>query len=155
MDVYLIRHAHAGSRGPGHHDIYRQLSAKGHGRAGELVDILADAAFGAIYSSPATRCVQTVEPLAASRSIEVVEHHSLWEEGSVDDVFELLEACTTAGAVLCSHGNIIPEVIETLGRRDLPVKGRGCEKGSIWVLEHDGKKFRGARYLGKKVTNLA
>ena len=40
MNVYLIRHAHAGDRGSGPRDKYRPLSDKGHRRAAELADML-------------------------------------------------------------------------------------------------------------------
>ncbi len=159
MAVYLIRHAHAGSRGPGHHDIYRPLSEKGARRATALVELLADVPFASILSSPATRCVQTVEPLAAARGMEIVESEDLWEDADVTDVLELIERAAAEGSVdsnvaVSSHGNLIPIIVEVLAARGVPIKGRGCEKGSVWLLEHDGASFTSARYTSKTAEML-
>ncbi len=154
MAIYFVRHAHAGSRGPGHHDRYRPLSDRGVARAVELVDLLGDAPFTQVVSSPATRCVQTVEPLATARGLAVVEDERLWEDGYAADVMGLLGDLAKDGAVLCSHGNIIPEVIDLAARGGAKVKGRGCEKGSVWTLELKGSKIKKATYQGKKVTAL-
>lgn len=147
MDLYLVRHAHAGSRGPGPHDKWRPLSEQGLQRAAELAGLLADVEVGAILSSPATRCVQTVDPLAERLGMEVVETDALWEGASIDEALELLDDHAATGAVISSHGDIIPHVIETLGRRGVPLTGRGCEKGSVWVLSHDGSGYSSARYV--------
>lgn len=153
-ELYLIRHAHAGTRTSGPHDRYRPLSDKGHGRAADLIGLLNDGVFDRIVSSPATRCSQTVEPLAHSRAIEIEETDVLWEGGAIDDVLALLEECAAGGAVICSHGDIIPEVIETLAHRGATIKGRGCEKGSIWTLTHDGTTFVRASYSSKREATL-
>ncbi len=149
MDVYLIRHAHAGSRGPDNRDKWRTLSDKGHQRAGVLADLLADIEVAAVVSSPATRCVQTVEPLAARLGLLVEEDDTFWEDGSLDDALDAVLARAADGVVICSHGNIIPALIDWLARQGMPVTGRGCEKGSVWVLSHDGAEFTGARYISK------
>ncbi len=146
MDVYLIRHAHAGSRGPGSHDKWRPLSEKGHDQAMSLAELLADVDVGVVLSSTATRCVQTVEPLAKHLGLEVIESDALWEEATVHEAIELVSEHTTTGAVVSSHGNIIPEFLEVLAQQGVPITGRGCEKASVWVVSHDGTRFTGARY---------
>ncbi|MGH1502273.1 MAG: SixA phosphatase family protein [Acidimicrobiales bacterium] len=155
MAIYFVRHAHAGSRGPGHHDRYRPLSERGTARATELVDLLADAPFTQVVSSPATRCVQTVEPLALARGLDVIEDERLWEDGFAEDVMGLLGDLAKVGAVLCSHGNIIPEVVDLAARGGAKVKGRGCEKGSVWILEFKGSKIKKATYQSKRAISLA
>ena len=48
------------------------------------------------------------------------------------------------GAVMCSHGDVIPEVIDALERRGMEVSGfRESRKGSVWVLERRGDEFIG------------
>ena len=91
MNVYLIRHAQAGDRGHGPRDKYRPLSDKGQRRAAELATMLGDAPISRIVSSPATRCTQTVQPLADALGLEVVEHDDLWEGSSIDDVLAVLQ----------------------------------------------------------------
>ena len=64
MAVYLVRHAHAGARHSEQHDRYRQLSEKGWRRAGVITELLSDVDVDLVLSSPATRCVQTVQGTA-------------------------------------------------------------------------------------------
>ena len=66
MDLYLVRHAHAGSRSSWEgRDLHRPLSKKGRRQADAIADLLAEAGIERLLSSPARRCVQTLEPLAA------------------------------------------------------------------------------------------
>ncbi len=151
MAVYLIRHAHAGARDSSRHDRYRTLSEKGWRRAHTRVDVRSEVEITGILSSPATRCVQTVEPLATATGLEITEHGDLWEDASTNDVMALLDANIDGNVVMSSHGNLIPLMVEQLAARGVRVKGRGCEKGSIWVLDHDGREFTKATYVSKTV----
>ena len=66
------------------------------------------------------------------------------------DVLELLrgEAAVDGDLVLCSHGDLIPEVLNRLLRNGMTVVGaRGCEKGSIWSLETKGRDIVRGSYL--------
>lgn len=154
MDLYLIRHAHAGTRSAHHHDDYRALSERGWARAEELDMFFAEVEVARIFSSAATRCVQTVEPMAKRHGLEIVEHGDLAEGSLITDAVTLLASVSDAPTVLCSHGDIIPAVIDMLGNDGVPIKGRGCEKGSVWIVSHNGKSFTGARHLKKKATSL-
>lgn len=151
MEAYLIRHAHAGTRTGGLHDRYRPLSPGGFQQAAALVDFFADRTVGAVLSSPATRCVQTVEPLAAMLGIPVVEESALWEDVGLDDVIGLLTsltaASTPAGVVLCSHGNLIPAVVEHVAATGADIHGRGCERASIWMIHSVDGRWVEARYF--------
>ena len=45
---------------------------------------------------------------------------------------------------MCSHGDVIPQVIDALERRGMEVSGfRDSRKGSVWVLEKHGDQFVG------------
>ncbi|MGZ4717068.1 MAG: SixA phosphatase family protein, partial [Acidimicrobiales bacterium] len=78
MPVYLIRHAHAGSRaGWGGDDDARPLSPKGRAQTTGLTTWLADQPVDEVRSSPSARCRQTVEPLAASHGLEVESDRTL------------------------------------------------------------------------------
>lgn len=136
-------------------DIYRPLTDEGHRRAGELAELLADEPVGRLLSSPATRCAQTLGPLSHTRGIELEECAELWEGSGVDEALALLAQPGFEGVVACSHGDIIPAAIERLGDTGVPVHGRGCELGSVWVLGHDGSQWTGAHYVGRKATSLA
>ncbi len=156
MHVYLIRHAHAGQREEGIDDRSRPLSDKGIIRAEELVTLLAQRPIDRIVSSPAVRCVQTVEPLAQARGLGIGLHDVLWEDASATDTLAFLENVLPAlsGLVVCSHGNIIPELLDLLDRRQVPVIGHGCEKGSVWVLTHLDGRWTDARRVKKKAQAL-
>ncbi|MFW2383627.1 MAG: SixA phosphatase family protein [Acidimicrobiales bacterium] len=147
MKLYLVRHAHAGVRSNAdRHDKYRQLSGRGRKAADQIAASLGDIDVKAIVSSPSTRCVQTVEPLAAALGLEVIEDNRLWEDASIDEAIDVLIEHRHKGAVLCSHGNIIPEMLHWLIEDGLKTKGRGCAKGSVWTIHHKDGEFTRARY---------
>lgn len=150
MQVYLVRHAHAGQRTHDGRDIYRPLSPDGNERAEDLIETFAELSVDKILSSPATRCVQTVEPLARSLGMEVEEIDGLWEGSSIGDALGALEALDLDCVVACSHGDIIPALIDTLNGRGVPITGRGCELGSVWVLDLERGRWTGARYAGRE-----
>ena len=155
MDVFLIRHAHAGQRTFGLHDRYRPLSDEGRLQADELAAFFSTSSSGglsAIYSSPATRCVQTMEPSAQAAGLEITEQEDLWEDAGLDDAMVAIEqACrvlTDSEAVaFCSHGNLIPAIVERLGHLGIVINGRGCERASVWRLHRRQGQWERAQYL--------
>ncbi|MDH3680053.1 MAG: histidine phosphatase family protein [Acidimicrobiia bacterium] len=154
MRLFLIRHAQAGDRQPGNRDLYRPLTGKGRRRALALVDLLGDAGISKVLSSPATRCVETVEPLAEHLGLEIEEQPDLWEGSSTPHVLALLERQGDHAIAACSHGDIIPEVVEALGDLGASIEGRGCEKGSVWILDRDGERWTAAVYLDRSRDQL-
>lgn len=151
MAIFLVRHAAAGDRfdwdGP---DRLRPLTARGGRQAHGLVEALEGRTVDRILTSPFTRCVATVEPLGAARGLAVEVVDELAERRSVLAI-ELAESLVGTDAVLCSHGDVIPEVLWALARRhrlDLPAPlHMRCEKGSTWVLDATGTAFVSAEYL--------
>ena len=149
MSLYLIRHASAGKRGSGAADLDRALDGSGNIRAQTIAQILGSNSVEAIYSSPARRCVETVQPLADSLGLAVEIHDELQEGASGHTLVATLSRLATAGgtAVLCSHGDLIPSTIGQLGASGVPLAGNGCAKGSIWALQVDDGKITEGRYL--------
>lgn len=150
MSIYLVRHAKAGSRrdwdGP---DEQRPLSTKGRRQARCLVDVFADRPVGAVLSSPYRRCVETVQPLADTIGMPVQEEPALAEGADVGDAVALVRRLAPGPAVLCSHGDVIPLLLEALSKADdvdLP-EDAPFAKGSTWELRTDGRRVCGARYL--------
>ncbi len=77
---YFVRHAKAGSRSHWQgDDRLRPVGKKGAKQAEALIDIFKPFKISAIYSSPYLRCMQTVEPLARDRDLEVQEAGALAE----------------------------------------------------------------------------
>jgi phosphohistidine phosphatase SixA len=105
VTIVLLRHAWAGHReGWDGDDTRRPLDARGHDQALALVDRLASHPVDRILSSPYTRCVQTVEPLAAARGVPVEPSEELGEERQERDGLALLHSLAGTNAVVCTHG---------------------------------------------------
>jgi phosphohistidine phosphatase SixA len=142
---YFVRHAKAGSRGHWQgDDRLRPLSKKGIKQAEALVDVFKPFKITAIYSSPYLRCVQTVEPLARDRGLEVQETPALEEGRGLGGAYELMRDLKLDGVVLSTHGDVVWELVEDLVQRRVIKPGEGgYEKGSTWVVEvQDGKPVR-------------
>ena len=132
MAVLLVRHAEAGDRhrweGP---DQERPVSEEGRAQGEALTSALAGYEIARVLSSPYLRCTQTVEPLAAGRGLPVEQSEDL-AEGSgpvaLERVRSLLEG--DAHTVLCTHGDVVEEVLDGLGVG----RAEETEKGATWVL---------------------
>jgi 8-oxo-dGTP diphosphatase len=146
VSIFLVRHADAVSRhGWNSDDKLRPLTDKGRFQAEGLVDLLADARIDTIVSSPAVRCTQSVEPLAGARELVVVEDNALWEAMPLTGIRRLVGELDHA--VLCSHGDLIPDLVDQLIDEGMEAVGRDCKKGSTWVLEREGPTFVRGTYL--------
>lgn len=136
LTLELVPHSASVSpeRWTGDHAI-RPLSEAGHQQAKELVETMGTDV-DAIYSSPALRCLQTVQPLARAAGLPIVELVELldtkefaepheWTQGIFKPVREAIGGGWAAGhglralvtmaeshpggrVVAASHGDIIP-----------------------------------------------
>ena len=151
MIVSLVRHAKASSRRSwSGADADRPLDATGRVQATTIADLFAGRPVKRVLSSPAQRCQQSVGQLAhqLGRSIEL--HPALAEGADPASALRLIAGLVAAGedSVLCSHGDIIPEVIDRLAHDGVRIDGiRACAKGSTWDLEADQGVVVSARYL--------
>jgi 8-oxo-dGTP diphosphatase len=146
VTVYVVRHADALSRQKWNDDdTLRPLTTKGFGQADGLLDVLAGRRIDTIVSSPAVRCTQTVVPLAKERDLTIVEDPVLWETSAVNLARRLLD--DVDHAVLCSHGDLIPDLIDELIGEGMEAVGRDCKKGSTWILEREGPAFVRGTYV--------
>ena len=147
---YLVRHAKAGARerwpGP---DQLRPLTGAGERQAERLHRALSAEGVGGareLRTSPYVRCRQTLEPLAAALRLPLVDDPRLAEGGSAGDVLALLAGGVTM--VLCSHGDVIYEVLSVLeGMGLLGGTEARMEKGSTWVLRLIAGEVVGAHYV--------
>lgn len=107
-------------------------------QAERLVTVLAPDPISAIFSSAFLRCVQTVEPLARARKLEIKLSPSLEEGSGLEGLEEFLGDRSLDETVLSTHGDIVEELVEDLGNREVIQPGYGgAEKGCTWVLEVD------------------
>ncbi|MCY4371043.1 MAG: NUDIX hydrolase [bacterium] len=143
--ILLTRHAIAGVRGEsGDDDSVRPLSERGRWQARALVDHLRCFDIDTILTSRATRCRQTVAPLAEARGLTPEISGGLWEEASTSELSGLLVGRPDGTSLLCSHRpNVQAALHQLLGSTpDLPF-----EKGSTWVFDFDGARLTAANYL--------
>lgn len=138
MTLFLVRHAHAGSRSDwAGADIDRPLSRKGRRQVEALTAHLADAPVKRVLSSAAVRCQQTVGPLARVRGLEVEVHPALTEGAPAVRTTTLLRELAAEGedVVLSSHGDVIPAALEALRGDGVAVDDRhGLPKGTLFAL---------------------
>jgi 8-oxo-dGTP diphosphatase len=148
MTLYLVRHAKAGERREWtEDDELRPLSTAGHKQARLLAKRLSAEHPTRLVSSPYVRCVQTLEPLAEHLSLEILSDRRLTEGADFTGSLELLDSLPD-GSVLCSHGDVIPAILDALIRRGLHVKSApDWRKASTWVI---GRKKSG-RYSTARV----
>ena len=129
MTLLLIRHASAGDRDDWvGDDLPRPLDARGRDQASRLPELLSDYEIARVLSSPAVRCVQTVEPLARSRGLDIEVHEELSEEQQGEAGAELVRALIGEQAALCIHGGLSDAVA-----------GVSQKKGEVLVLDDEGK----------------
>lgn len=148
MPVYLVRHAHAGSRAAWHDDDdLRPLSPKGARQAAALVERV-DGTVRTILSSPSRRCIETVEPLAERFGCVITTRKELAEGADPDDALALVLASAATSPVVCSHGDLIPKMIRRLVGDGMKTKDANIsQKGSLWLVEMDkGRPTKGRYY---------
>jgi 8-oxo-dGTP diphosphatase len=146
--LYLLRHATAGNRAKWDgHDENRSLTKKGWREAEAIAGSLADAGIERILSSPYERCVQSVKPLAKLTGASIETTRLLAEEPDLDAAYTLVDGLVGTNAVICSHGDVIPALMNRMMWAGLSLESRFyCSKGSIWVVEVDNGKFTTGHY---------
>jgi 8-oxo-dGTP diphosphatase len=147
--MYLVRHAKAGLRqrwaAP---DGERPLNRRGRGQARRLVERFRGLEIARILSSPLIRCVQTVEPLARARGLEVEPAPELVEGIDIGVALAFVRALEPVPVVLCGHGREIEELVRSFRAGGAELEGSGgIAKGSVWVLDRQNGAVVSARYL--------
>jgi 8-oxo-dGTP diphosphatase len=139
VTIYLVRHAKAGERGAWpHDDEFRPLSARGQRQARGLVDVLGDASYERLLSSPYVRCTESLAPLAFVSRLAIEPVDALAEGASLEDALTLVRKHLHHGAVMCSHGDVIPMLLEHFARNGVDLgPDPQCPKGCTWVVEPD------------------
>jgi len=145
--VYLVRHAKAADREAWQEDDdLRPLTKKGHRQAQRLRAHLGLTRVRHVLSSPSTRCLQTVAPLAAELGLGIEQAETL-REGTPHEL-ALGSIGNVAGpSVLCTHGDVMAGIVDGVARTH-PIEGAvGWKKGATWILERDGGDVIAARYV--------
>jgi phosphohistidine phosphatase SixA len=125
MPQLLVRHATAGDpKAWVGDDRARPVDERGLAQAAALVAMLEPYAFERILTSPYRRCVETVQPLAESRRLPLEYRHELGDDAAAEDARALIGQLGGANAVVCSHGDLLTELL-----------GEELEKGGVAVVE--------------------
>lgn len=147
--IYLVRHATAGRRKDWKgSDLKRPLSNRGWDQANEIGAFLADAQVERLISSRYVRCRQTLAPAADLLGLKVEKHEALFEGNSAKQTEKLLKKVGDTSAALCSHGDIVPAVLERLQSNGTDLEDDiQFAKGSIWAIDVVEGTFPTARYI--------
>jgi 8-oxo-dGTP diphosphatase len=122
--IELVPHFDAGERWTSDNDM-RPLSALGERQARAAAKALAADPIDALFSSPALRCYMSLSPLSDMLGIEIEEMAELAEsdvgegfasmaERGIGAIYGMRQAVGEGRVVACSHGDIIPAIIEVL-----------------------------------------
>ena len=143
MRIIVVRHGQAVPKkswaGP---DDNRPLVARGRRQADRLSNVIGVNRPVRVISSPALRCVQTVQPYADKLGVTV----ELSERLSTHAHLAAVELCwqltfseaTDSTVVLCTHREVLVELLPQLSKqltRNLAHRPPGA-KGAAWIL-HD------------------
>jgi 8-oxo-dGTP diphosphatase len=117
-----------------------------------LIKQLGDRPLGRVLSSPAERCLETVQPLAGRLGRPVEPSEALGVDGTGPGVLELLTDPALERAVFCTHGEIIGKVFDELQLAGIELSDPPrWPKASTWILQRDG----GQRWKGTYLEPLA
>ena len=146
--LFLVRHAAAGSRSDWKKDDrLRPLSSRGEKQALALTRTLAIHPLDRILTSPYVRCRQTVEPLGEKLGIDLEERDELAEGEGFKGARDLCRELAGTNSILCSHGDVIPALLDWMARHGMALKSPfECKKGSTWEIEVRAGEFRRGRY---------
>jgi 8-oxo-dGTP diphosphatase len=129
--LLLVRHAWAGDRADWDGDDgARPLDGAGRRQADALVEALARFPLRRLVSSPTVRCVQSFEPLARARGLEIETRPELAVDADGEAALRLIREAGD-DAAHCTHGEVLEQLL-----------GEPTEKGEVTVAELDGDDLR-------------
>lgn len=141
MRLTIVRHAHAGDKGTwSGDDLQRPLDERGEQQVAALVPLLNRHRVSRIVSSPALRCVQTVQALADTTGLPIEIWSDLGPEGPASSlIVASFGDRTFDDAVVCTHGEMLQQLlaledIRRVARRSHLSRRRLLIKGSAWRL---------------------
>jgi len=134
--IHLVRHASAGmpdALDP--NDANRPLDKLGRKQREAIRTLLMDHPITRIGSSNFTRCIETVQPLSERLGIPIEREAALIEGSHPHRIVGLIRDLQQEAAVLCTHGDVIGDLIGRLFAEGVPMNGpMEWDKGSIWTL---------------------
>jgi 8-oxo-dGTP diphosphatase len=114
------------------------LTNEGVLQAELLVEEFGELAFTELYSSPYSRCIETLEPLAERCGLEIKIDDRLSEATTYSAIDSFMLSLNPHGIIAaCSHGNVVPAIVEKLVGRQVEYLPEPIlsSKGSVWDIE--------------------
>ena len=141
MRLFVVRHVKAGDRSRWQGvDEERPASKNGRRQAIALADRLEPEEVTALISSPALRCIQTLEPLADRLGIKIEIDERLAEGSPFEHALAVVRDAPDR-ALLCSHGDVVTDLIEALARRGMELTtAPDWRKATLWVLDGEADR---------------
>jgi broad specificity phosphatase PhoE len=149
-EVHLIRHAKAKNRLTWEDDDrLRPLKNRGRKEAEAIAARLGEEPLARLVSSPFTRCVQTLEPLAVALDLPIETTDLLAEGADGERAVDLMLSLAGEGPVACcTHGDVLFDVVGVVGGSGVELDGpRAAPVASTWVLTAKDGRFVGARFV--------
>jgi phosphohistidine phosphatase SixA len=141
MRIVVVRHGHAEpKRGWAGLDVDRPLVARGRRQAERLGSLIGAEQPARVISSPARRCVATVQPVAdkAGLTVQLSDQLSSSAGQAAAELCEALVVSEPADSVvvLCTHREVLVQLLPWLSKqfgRNLGHRLPGA-KGAAWFL---------------------
>lgn len=149
--LILLRHAKAIKRSDWNdYDLDRPLSNEGVEQSKRLVNQLEPFGLEGIFSSDASRCFSTVEPLSLSLNLRVTVAAEINEESfeksaktSVEYVRHLMRY--PGNQLVSSHNPIIPHILTKIAR--VEYSADDLDPADAWVVHHRGNEIMAVEFL--------
>ena len=157
--LVLLRHAKAVKRSEWNdYDLDRPLSPEGVEQAKRLVSQLEPFGIEGIFSSDASRCYSTVEPLSEYLTLKVTVAAELNEEGYEKDSKLALNYVRhlmryPGNQLVAGHNPIIPEILTKLAR--VEYSADDLDPADAWVVHHRGDKVHSVEFIRHPKVKLA
>ena len=156
MTVYVVRHALAvpRKRWSGDDDD-RPLTTRGGAQVSVLTAWSKSVRLDSILSSPARRCVATVQGIAAALDLAVVTTSDLGEgdpRRAVDLVTDLLTGARDV--LVCTHGEVIWPILRSLQLTSGSGDSNEAAKGSVWVVTMENERPAGTYLTNQDLAHL-
>jgi broad specificity phosphatase PhoE len=100
-----------------------------------------------LISSPYVRCAQTLEPAATRLGVEIELSDALSEGASLRGALRLVSKHLDDDVALCSHGDVLGNLLDHYASQGIELHGDRVEKASIWVLQVKDADVCRATYL--------
>ena len=123
------------------------MSKPGRRQADAIAATLVDAGVVRLFSSPFVRCAQTLQPAAQKLGLEIELTDALAEGAGLHDALRLVSQHLDEDIALCSHGDVLGDLMHHYASQGVELQGDRVEKASIWVLHVQDADVHAATYL--------